>query len=116
MTLALKERRTKSGTVVTLTGEINSETSSTLLERLRPLVRSGGILRIDLKNVSYISSAGLRTLLVVYREAQHSGADVTLSALGEEVRFVMAATGFLDYFDARSGPGGRPARAGQGAA
>lgn len=111
MTLALKQRRTKSGTVVTLTGEINSETSGTLLESLRPLVRSGETLRIDLKNVSYVSSAGLRTLLVVYREAQHSGARVTLTGVGEEVRFVMSATGFLDYFVA--GEGGREAQAGQ---
>ncbi|MFF4042412.1 STAS domain-containing protein [Streptomyces sp. NPDC001816] len=111
MTLALKERRTKAGTVVTLTGEINSETSGTLLEQLRPLVRSGGTLRIDLKHVSYISSAGLRTLLVVYREAQHSGARVTLSGVGEEVRFVMSATGFLGFFDA--GDGGQAAPAGQ---
>ncbi|MFE9093928.1 STAS domain-containing protein [Streptomyces sp. NPDC007264] len=100
MTLALKERRTRTATVIALTGEINSETSGTLLERLLPLVRSGKTLRIDLKAVSYVSSAGLRTLLVVYREAQHSGATVTLSGVGDEVRFVMSATGFLDFFDA----------------
>ncbi|MGW1892861.1 STAS domain-containing protein [Streptomyces sp. NPDC002004] len=99
MTLALKERRTKAATVLALAGEINSETSGALLERLLPLVRSGETLRIDLNAVGYVSSAGLRTLLVVYREAQHSGAAVTLHGVGEEVRFVMSATGFLDFFE-----------------
>ncbi|MFI8088863.1 STAS domain-containing protein [Streptomyces sp. NPDC086080] len=113
MTLTYRKRRTKSGTVVSPAGEINSETSGTLLEALRPLVRSGDTLRIDLKNVSYVSSAGLRTLLVVYREAQHSGARVTLTGVGEEVRFVMSATGFLDFFVA--GEDDRAAQAGQAA-
>lgn len=99
MTLALKERRTKAATVLAVTGEINSETSGQLLEKLMPLVRSGQPLRIDLKAVTYVSSAGLRTLLVVYREAQHSGTTVTLSGVADEVRFVMSATGFLDFFE-----------------
>ncbi|WP_415947777.1 STAS domain-containing protein [Streptomyces sp. KLOTTS4A1] len=106
MTLALKERRTKTATVVALTGEINSETSGLLLERLLPLVAGGGRLRVDLTAVGYVSSAGLRTLLVVYREAQHAGATVTLSGVGEEVRFVMSATGFLDFFETDDGEGG----------
>ncbi|RKT03619.1 anti-sigma B factor antagonist [Streptomyces sp. 3211.6] len=99
MSLNLKERRNKTGTVLVATGEINSETSGTLLETLLPLVREGRALRIDLTAVTYVSSAGLRTLLVVYREAQHAGVAVTLYGVSEEVRFVMSATGFLDFFE-----------------
>ncbi|GGK63337.1 hypothetical protein Sme01_05470 [Sphaerisporangium melleum] len=99
MTLALSERRTKAATVVALTGEISSATSGELLERLMPLVRAGKTIKIDLSSVGYISSAGLRTLLVVYRESQHSGATVTLSGVGEELRFVMSVTGFMDFFE-----------------
>ena len=78
MSLTIKERRNKTGTVVVATGEINSETSGGLLENLLPLVREGRPLKIDLTAVTYVSSAGLRTLLVVYREAQHAGVAVTL--------------------------------------
>ncbi|MFB7174312.1 STAS domain-containing protein [Streptomyces sp. NPDC056254] len=99
MTLNVKERRNKTGTVLVATGEINSETSGTLLQSLLPLVREGKPLRIDLTAVTYVSSAGLRTLLVVYREAQHHGVAVTLYGVSEEVRFVMSATGFLDFFE-----------------
>ncbi|MET9962168.1 STAS domain-containing protein [Streptomyces sp. NPDC006326] len=99
MTLNLKERRNKAGTVLVVTGEINSETSGSLLQTLLPLVRDGRPLRIDLTAVTYVSSAGLRTLLVVYREAQHAGVAVTLYGVSEEVRFVMSATGFLDFFE-----------------
>ncbi|WP_330329412.1 STAS domain-containing protein [Streptomyces sp. NBC_00536] len=99
MTLSVKERRNKTGTVLVVTGEINSETSGSLLQSLLPLVREGRPLRIDLTAVTYVSSAGLRTLLVVYREAQHAGVAVTLHGVSEEVRFVMSATGFLDFFE-----------------
>ncbi|MFJ5550700.1 STAS domain-containing protein [Streptomyces sp. NPDC093225] len=99
MTLTIKERRTKAATVLAAAGEINSETSGQLLDKLLPLVREGQTLRIDLKAVTYVSSAGLRTLLVVYREAQHAGVAVTLSGVSDEVRFVMSATGFLDFFE-----------------
>ncbi|MFG2665901.1 STAS domain-containing protein [Streptomyces sp. NPDC048387] len=98
MSLNLKERSNKAATVLVATGEINSETSGALLETLLPLVREGRPLRIDLTAVTYVSSAGLRTLLVVYREAQHAGVAVTLYGVSEEVRFVMSATGFLDFF------------------
>lgn len=98
MTLNVKERRNKTGIVLVATGEINSETSGSLLQTLLPLVREGRPLRIDLTAVTYVSSAGLRTLLVVYREAQHAGVAVTLYGVSEEVRFVMSATGFLDFF------------------
>ncbi|MFB7785346.1 STAS domain-containing protein [Streptomyces vinaceus] len=98
MSLNVKERRNKGGTVLVATGEINSETSGQLLQALLPLVREGRPLRIDLTAVTYVSSAGLRTLLVVYREAQHAGVAVTLYGVSEEVRFVMSATGFLDFF------------------
>ncbi|QES51093.1 anti-sigma factor antagonist [Streptomyces venezuelae] len=99
MTLHVKERRNKTGTVLVATGEINSETSGSLLGALLPLVREGRPLKIDLTAVTYVSSAGLRTLLVVYREAQHAGVAVTLYGVSEEVRFVMSATGFLDFFE-----------------
>ncbi|MFB6809395.1 MULTISPECIES: STAS domain-containing protein [unclassified Streptomyces] len=99
MSLNVKERRNKGGTVLVATGEINSETSGQLLQALLPLVREGRPLRIDLTAVTYVSSAGLRTLLVVYREAQHAGVAVTLYGVSEEVRFVMSATGFLDFFE-----------------
>jgi anti-sigma B factor antagonist len=100
MSLDFRERRNRNNTVVVLKGEFDSASSAGLLERLLPLVRQGRTFHIDMSDVSYVSSAGLRTLLVVYREAQHADASVTLTGVGEEVRFVMSATGFLDFFEA----------------
>ncbi|WP_037601178.1 STAS domain-containing protein [Streptacidiphilus rugosus] len=101
MTLDLKIRNGRKGTIAELDGEIDSATSAGLLDRLLPLLdqSKGKTLVIDLGKVEYVSSAGLRTLLVVYREAQRSSAAVRLTGLSEELRFVMSVTGFLDFFE-----------------
>ena len=99
MALDVNIRRGRSGTVVELTGEINSSTSVGLLDDLLPLIGNGRALVVDLHAVDYVSSAGLRTLLVVYREAQRGGTSVRLAGLSDEIRFVMSVTGFLDFFE-----------------
>jgi anti-sigma B factor antagonist len=61
-----------------------------LLER-RPLL-------MDFTGVSHVSDAGLRTLLVIYRQAQAVDGSVAMVGLSREVRTVLAATGFLRFF------------------
>ncbi|MFJ9870816.1 STAS domain-containing protein [Streptomyces sp. NPDC101165] len=98
MTVKLSSRTEGDTAVVVLEGEINSTTSGGLQAQLLPFVGQGSRLLIDLSGVSYVSSAGLRTLLIVHRRAQQMQTAVTLVGLSEEVRFVMSATGFLDFF------------------
>ncbi|MBF9070762.1 STAS domain-containing protein [Streptacidiphilus fuscans] len=98
---------------ITLEGEINSITSARLQSQLLPYVSEGAKLLIDLTEVSYISSAGLRTLLIVHRQAQQRDAAITLVGLSDEVRFVMSATGFLDFFTIGADPVAERNRAGR---
>lgn len=99
MTVKLTSRMEGTACVVALEGEVNSTTSGGLQAQLLPFIGQEGRVLIDLSGVSYISSAGLRTLLIVHRRAQQVRARVTLVGLSEEVRFVMSATGFLDFFE-----------------
>jgi anti-sigma B factor antagonist len=93
-------QRTENGVpVLEIAGELDASSSATLPDRLLPLIPAGRHVRLDLSQVTYISSAGLRTLLLVYRHAQENGVHIRLNRLPEGVRFVMSATGFLDLFD-----------------
>jgi anti-sigma B factor antagonist len=85
-------------TVITLDGSLDSGTASSVEADLERMVPEGGMTVLDLSKMSYMSSAGLRVLLLVQRRAQASGARVALAGLPEDVREVMAATGFLDFF------------------
>ena len=49
--------------------------------------------------MAYMSSAGLRMLLVIYRTIVGQGGKVVLVGLSEELQDTMALTGFLDFFD-----------------
>ncbi len=53
---------------------------------------------IDLGDVNYISSSGLRALLSVRRKAQAGGGDVVLCRMGPRVREIFEMIGFDKLF------------------
>lgn len=62
----------ESGSTIKLTGELDSATSQALVERFERLlaVREGGEVVVDLNEVSFIDSAGMRAIIVIERTAQ----------------------------------------------
>ena len=59
---------TGSGTTMKLAGELDSAISSELIERFEEVVASGvGEVAIDLAEISFIDSAGLRAIVVIER-------------------------------------------------
>jgi anti-sigma B factor antagonist len=85
-------------TVITLDGELDSGTAPRVHEQLGELVPAHGAVLIDMSRVFYMSSAGLRVLLLVHRQAQRTNAKLALAGPPEDIRAVMAATGFLSFF------------------
>lgn len=85
-------------TVVTLAGELTAGTAPAANEAIVPLIAPGGRLLLDLAGVAFMSSAGLRFLLVVFRTAGAKGGRVVLAGLRDDVQSTMSLTGFLDFF------------------
>jgi anti-sigma B factor antagonist len=85
-------------TVVTVIGEIDANTAPEAQERILPLVSPGCRLLLDLTNVPYMSSAGLRILLATYRQISGSGGKVVLVGVAEEIKDTMSVTGFIKFF------------------
>jgi anti-sigma B factor antagonist len=86
--------------VVNLTGEISGRNAPDVQEQLLPLARPGSRLLLNMSGVSYMSSAGLRTLLMLYRQINNQSGCVALSNLQEMIQEMMSVTGFLDFFTA----------------
>lgn len=85
-------------TVVDLAGEVDGKTAPLAQAQIVPLTRGGGKLLLDMTRVTYMSSAGLRMLLLLYRQMATNNGRVALVGLSEEITDTMAATGFLSYF------------------
>jgi anti-sigma B factor antagonist len=85
-------------TVVALRGDLDSATAPGVQERLRGLLPTTPALLLDLTRVPYMSSAGLRTMLLLYRQAQCLSTAVGLVGVSPDLQAMMAATGFLRFF------------------
>ncbi len=86
-------------TVATLFGELDSRTAPLVQEKLLTLPEPDGKALLDMSGVGYISSAGLRALLMLYRQMTAHDGRVALVGLTENIKDVMMVTGFLEFFD-----------------
>jgi len=96
--MQLERRMDGDITVIALSGNLDSATAPDLREHLGQLVAGRGPVLLDLSRMLGLSSAGLRVLLVICRQAERNGTRLTLAGMPAEVRTVMAATGFLEFF------------------
>jgi anti-sigma B factor antagonist len=85
-------------TVVALNGEMDGR-SAALADQIGAALQDTREVVLDLSGVRYLSSAGLRVMLIVYRQAQCLGTRVAVIGLSSHLRTVMQATGFLRFFD-----------------
>jgi len=84
--------------VVRLVGEIDANSAAVVQQKVLPLSVSGCQIILDLSHVAYMSSAGLRMLLSIYRQISGNQGRIVLVALSEELKDTMSMTGFLGYF------------------
>jgi anti-sigma B factor antagonist len=89
----------QSVTVVALSGDLDGSTAPEAQAQIVPLAVSDARIALDMSNVPYMSSAGLRMLLVLYRTIAGSGGKVVLVGLTSDLEDTMRLTGFLDFFD-----------------
>ncbi|OGV71180.1 MAG: hypothetical protein A2283_23785 [Lentisphaerae bacterium RIFOXYA12_FULL_48_11] len=91
--------REQDGTaIVAITGEIDSKTAPDAQAQLLPFVEKHHSLIMDMSGLTFMSSAGLRMMLLIYRHATASNGKVALVGLSEQISDTMSATGFLTFF------------------
>jgi len=84
---------------VALKGRMDGMSSPDLERRLEELIRGGErVLVVDLGAVSFISSAGLRVLLLAQKSLGKVHGEVLLSKVPDVVLGILRASGMLDYF------------------
>ncbi|MDQ3152186.1 MAG: STAS domain-containing protein [Actinomycetota bacterium] len=87
------------GAVVTVTGEVDLHTSSTLRAALdRALGGTAPVVVVDLSAVTFLSSSGLSALVELRRGAESRARAVRLVGDGRPVRRPLQAAGLVDLF------------------
>lgn len=77
-----------------LHGRIDQDTADDFLELVTSLVRRAKVVILDLEHVEYVSSAGLRGLMLAYRQAKGAGIRVVVSRLQPMVSEVFEVSRF----------------------
>jgi len=85
-------------TVVELAGELTWKSVPEAQQRILEQTQSEVKICLDMSRVTYMASAGLRMLLVVYRTVAGRGGRVMLVGLPEDIKSTMEVTGFLSFF------------------
>jgi len=86
--------------VVYLSGAILfGEESASLRSLVRDLLNQSNQIVLDLKDVSYIDSGGLGTLVALYASAKKVGGEIKLSRLGPRANEVLQITKLMTIFD-----------------
>lgn len=86
--------------IVTLEGRLDTVSSEQTAKELSVLNDcTGHDIIIDCEKLEYISSSGLRILLVIRKNASAVGSKVKILNLSDDIRKVFNMTGFSALFD-----------------
>jgi len=79
-------------------GDIDGKTASEFHDAVLNLIKPKARLVLNLERVAFMSSVGLRSMLLIHRKAESKDAKIVLAAVNKDILGSMSATGFLAFF------------------
>jgi anti-anti-sigma factor len=102
--MEIKKERVGDTYVVTATGRLDGIYSTAFANQVGELLTgTNPKILIDFTDIDYVSSAGLRALLLLVKKAKGSGSVFALCGVNEQVREVLEISGFTSMFSIHSG-------------
>ncbi|MBN1121260.1 MAG: anti-sigma factor antagonist [Anaerolineae bacterium] len=86
-------------TIITLVGDIDSSSAPDIQDALSKQIHENASILLDMTGVTFLSSFGLRHLLLLKREVVDAKGQIVLVGLSDPVANVMEVTGFSSFFD-----------------
>ena len=96
--MTIEMKKTEAQTVIEVSGRLDTSTAPVLDKTIVENIAEETNLVLDLKELAYISSAGLRVLLSTQKRMQKHGS-MKLKNVCEEVMEVFEMTGFADILE-----------------
>lgn len=85
-------------TILEASGDVDGSTAPILQEQVLAVAKPGCKLMLDMSKIDFMSSAGLRVMLLLHRQISGGSGQVVLVGLSDEIKDTMTATGFLKFF------------------
>jgi len=83
-----------------LSGRLDTLASQDVMKEIQPMLdHADRTLVLDCKDMSYISSSGLRIFLTLRKAAAAQGGKVVVRGITDDIRQVFMMTGFLNLFE-----------------
>ena len=99
MAMEILESRAEAAVIVHVAGNVNGGNASELDERLRLLINSGcRAIVVDLARLGHMTSAGLRCLLRIDKQAQEMSGKLVLCGLHGLALELFEVSGFSEIF------------------
>ena len=93
----------ESTVVLRAVGPVDSTTAASLQELLlRAVESSSGAVQLDLAQVSYLSSAGMRVFLLAAKALQKRGERLRLLNVPQQIHSLLNLAGFTSFIDVNS--------------
>jgi len=81
--------------LIALGGELDTQAAQSFATDMQPVMAEAEKhITIDFSQLEYISSTGMRTLLLLQKTAEAKGGKVTITGMSEDIRQIFQMTGF----------------------
>lgn len=99
-TLAIKTTNESGRTVVSVGGEVDAASADVLRAAIFDAIEShsGGAVAIDMAEVTFIDSSGLRVLIAGFKACESGGSSLVVVSPSDPVTRLLEITGQLDRF------------------
>lgn len=97
--MEVKVEKNDNFNLMQVSGRLDSTTAPEFEKHLLPMLESGKENLVDFKELSYISSSGLRVLLVAAKQMSDSNDKLSLIAMQDHIKEVFDISGFTDLFN-----------------
>ncbi len=98
--LQIQYRGTGPDTVIELTGRLDGSLPPEVRDKVRSNITPGCHLRLDVSQLTAVSGAGVRMLLLLFRQVRAVGGTISAEGLSPELLDLADAAGFLELFRA----------------
>lgn len=92
--MQVREMKSEGKIILEVEGRVDTNTSVNLQQAVLLAFQKAQLVILDLRDVSYISSAGLRVLLIGHKTAASKGGAFEIHNLQETVSMVLKMSGF----------------------